>query len=64
MLDRQKKESFRRELDNQLSNRTNAELKEKDQDRLYYQHLSQQAQTLKQREDMEKYERFLKRKMI
>jgi hypothetical protein len=36
-------------LDNQLSNRSNAELKEKEQDRLYYQQLSEKAMTLKQK---------------
>lgn len=64
MLDIEKKRQFKQQLDNQMSNRSDVALLEKESDRRYYQYITKKASEMKEREEMEKYSKIMKRKQV
>jgi hypothetical protein len=54
----------RRALDGQMNSKSNAEQREREENRMYYQRLAEQAEEQRQREEKERQHRFLTRKNV
>lgn len=63
-LDIEKKRQFKQQLDNQLNNKSDAQILEKESDRRYYEYITKKSSEMKEKEEREKYNKFMKRRMV
>lgn len=63
-LDIEKKRQFKQQLDNQLNNQSDAQILEKESDRRYYEYITKKSSEMKEKEEREKYNKFMKRRMV
>lgn len=64
MLSEQKKQEFKRQLDAQISSKNSQGQAEKEADRRYYEMVTRQAQETKEKEQRDKFQKYLQRKQI
>ena len=63
-LSQRKKEQFKSQLDQQLEYKHNVRGDEKAEDRKYYEQVLQKAQEMREREERDKFSKYLRRKQI
>jgi hypothetical protein len=64
ILSQEKKDSFKKQLDQQIISKNSVGQAEREEDRRYYDYIVQKAQEMKEKEQREKFEKYLKRKEI